>query len=141
MRIPSVSCLSFKQYLKFMLKKLNVEFLEAENGKNALELVRDKEVDMSLQDIVRGLGIRALQSSSFDLVITDILMPGKDGLTLIKQIRDLDLNVKIIAISGGGGSHNMGILDIAKTFGADMILKKPISTVDLIKIVNNILSE
>jgi len=87
------------------------------------------------------LGIQTFESSSFDLVITDILMPGKDGLTMIKQIRDLDLNVKIIAISGGGASHNMGILDIAKTFGADMILEKPISTVDLINIVNDIFRE
>ena len=85
-------------------------------------------------------GIQEFESTQFDLVITDILMPGEDGLIFIKQIRRYDPDVKIIAISGGGKSHNMGFLDIAKKFGADVTLQKPISVADLIKVVHDILN-
>jgi len=50
-----------RQYLKFMLKRLNVEFLEAENGEDALELVKDKDVDLLLLDIALGSGISGIQ--------------------------------------------------------------------------------
>ena len=50
-----------RQYLKFMLKRLNVEYLEAENGEDALELVRDKDIDVLLLDIALGFGISGIQ--------------------------------------------------------------------------------
>jgi len=78
---------------------------------------------------------------AFDLVITDILMPGEDGLTLILSLKAYKEDVKIIAISGGGRSKNQGLLEIARTLGATQILQKPITGDTLLNTVQQVLSE
>lgn len=50
-----------RQYLTFLLKKLNMVILAAENGENALELMKDKDVDIMLLDIALGPGINGIQ--------------------------------------------------------------------------------
>lgn len=78
------------------------------------------------------------ESEPFDLVITDILMPSENGLTLILQLKALDQNVKIIAISGGGQTKNLGFLEIARTLGATQILEKPITGDTLLDAVHQV---
>src|SRR5918999_5755240 len=60
-----------------------------------------------------------------DLVITDLFMPEKDGLTVIRELRAASPEVKIIAISGGGPAGEPGSLDNARTLGAVGALAKP----------------
>lgn len=43
-----------------------------------------------------------LANGGIDVLVTDLLMPEKDGLELIRAVRKLEIGVKIIAISGGG---------------------------------------
>lgn len=71
-------------------------------------------------------GIAALESASFDLVISDILMPQKEGIETIFEIRKRKLAKWIIAISGGGLAKNMKPLQLAKKAGADLTLAKPV---------------
>lgn len=66
-----------------------------------------------------------------DLVITDIIMPGKSGLEIIAEIRKTFPAVKIIAISGGGGSKAGDILAIARDLGSDKVISKPIDIKEL----------
>lgn len=80
------------------------------------------------------------QNSDYDLVITDILMPNEDGLSLIMQLKGYDKDVSIIAISGGGKRKNMGYLKLAKSFGAIKSLEKPISSIKLLETINEVLS-
>ena len=47
------------------------------------------------------VGLRKFQGGNVDLVITDILMPEKEGLQTIQELREADGNMRIIAISGG----------------------------------------
>lgn len=55
-------------------------------------------------------GIKAFQEKPLDLVITDIFMPEKEGLETIRELKRDFPDVKIIAISGGGGNTTPHIL-------------------------------
>jgi DNA-binding response OmpR family regulator len=61
----------------------------------------------------------------FDLVITDLVMPDKEGLEVIMELRRGDHNVRIIAMSGMGQGSGQEYLGIAQQLGATLILSKP----------------
>jgi len=67
----------------------------------------------------------------FDLVITDVLMPGRDGILFIADIRRRYLAVRIIAASGGGIVGPDAYLQTASSIGADAVLTKPFSLLQL----------
>lgn len=75
-----------------------------------------------------NVGLYFLESGmNADLVITDIIMPGKEGLETIIEIKARFPNIKLITISGGG-RHNVGnCLDYAKKLGSDAVLAKPLN--------------
>lgn len=60
-----------------------------------------------------------------DLIITNILMPGQEGIETIIQIRKSCPGIRIIAMSGGGRTKSGSFLELAKRLGADRSLEKP----------------
>jgi len=84
-------------------------------------------------------GMKMLEEHKPDAVITDILMPQKEGIETIREIRERAPGVKIIAISGGGMSHNLMFLDVARAFGADAALAKPFRPNELTTVVEQVL--
>ncbi len=62
---------------------------------------------------------------AFDLIITDIIMPRKEGIELIRAIREKSQTLPIIAISGGGRLIPDTYLSMAQNMGADYIFAKP----------------
>jgi CheY-like chemotaxis protein len=71
-------------------------------------------------------------SGSFDLVITDIIMPEMEGIETIMQLRKAGGSIPILAISGDGRRCEAGsYLDLAGKLGADAALNKPFSAVQL----------
>ena len=80
-------------------------------------------------------GVDTFQTAKFDLVVTDIIMPEKEGIEAIIEIRQHDPNIKIIAISGGGRTSNQIFLDVAKKFGAVDVLPKPFTPKQLVTMV------
>jgi DNA-binding NarL/FixJ family response regulator len=74
-----------------------------------------------------------------DLVITDIVMPHKDGISTIRDLRDKIPSLKIIAISGGGFNTPQYYLKIAKFCGADTIIRKPVDNDELLQAVQELL--
>ncbi len=68
---------------------------------------------------------RWLKAQTFDVVITDILMPGKEGIETIVDLRRHHASTKIIAISGGGKGGSDHYLRTAKDFGAHRTFAKP----------------
>ncbi len=82
-----------------------------------------------------------LERESVDLVITDILMPGESGLSLIQEIHGSNDKAKIICISGGGRAKGSGLLSIAQKFGASRVLSKPISGEILLDTVEQLMHE
>jgi two-component system, chemotaxis family, chemotaxis protein CheY len=85
-------------------------------------------------------GITAYEQYKPDLIITDIFMPVKGGLSLIRELRDQDAGVKIIAMSGGSMVMSGDFLKYARDFGVEAILHKPFSFEKLVKTVENLLT-
>ncbi len=82
--------------------------------------------------------MRLLRAHAPDLVITDILMPQKEGIETIREIRSVLPHTPIIAISGGtdGGAD---YLKMAQTFGASAVMAKPFDPLAMLKLVNRLL--
>ena len=75
-----------------------------------------------------------------DLLITDIVMPEKEGLELIFDLRRKNPKLKIIAISGGGRFQYEGYLNSAKHLGADMVFQKPLDLKEFMNSISKLLS-
>lgn len=60
-----------------------------------------------------------------DLVITDILMPNKEGIELISEVREIYPDLKIIAYTGGGSADPESYLEFASGVGANRVFLKP----------------
>ena len=76
------------------------------------------------------------QATPFDLLVTDIIMPEKEGVETIIELKKEFPDLKIIGISGGGRTRNMDFLQLAKQFGAEKILAKPFTEDELLENVN-----
>ncbi|MBE0529988.1 MAG: response regulator [Rhodospirillales bacterium] len=85
-------------------------------------------------------GISLQRSRPFDVVITDIIMPEKEGVQTIIELRQDFPTLPIIAISGGGRTRNLDFLRIAEQYGARKILPKPFSEEDLLNAVGGCLA-
>lgn len=75
-------------------------------------------------------GLALVERSSFDLVVVDIFMPGKDGLETICELRTMRPGVRILATTDGGSYRTipeMDYLEIARALGATGGFPKPFS--------------
>lgn len=74
-----------------------------------------------------------------DLMITDLIMPKKSGITLISEVKNRHPKMEIISISGGGRLDPMGYLDLSETFGAAISFEKPIDKSALLMAIDLLL--
>jgi len=96
-------------------------------------------------------GLNLVRDTGADLVITDIIMPGSDGVETAYDIRMEFPNTKIIVMSGGGNTGPMdyeptaiatnAYLASAEAVGADLTLTKPFNRKDLIKAVRELMEQ
>ncbi len=84
-------------------------------------------------------GIRVYRQKPADLVITDLIMPNKDGIGMIIDLKKEFPNVKIIAMSGGGLNKPEGYLKGAKKLGAACTLTKPIDRDEMLRAIKDVL--
>lgn len=84
-------------------------------------------------------GLRLFRENPTDLIITDLIMPEKEGIETISEVKGEFPDVKIIAISGGGRFGPAGYLDIAKAIGAEKTFTKPIELKELIHAVEELI--
>ncbi len=85
-------------------------------------------------------GVLRYREDPADLVITDILMPEKDGVELIMELQESFPEVKIIAMSGGGrGLDSQFNLRIARDFGAVQLMEKPFTRKQVLETVRRVL--
>lgn len=84
------------------------------------------------------IALQLAEQYEFDLVITDILMPGKEGIEIIIELRNRISDQKIIAMSGGGTRFNTNdCLAIARGVGVSVTLSKPFSAAEMLKAVES----
>ena len=85
------------------------------------------------------LGMEILESHSFDVVITDIFMPGQDGIVTLRQVRKRFPEVKVIVISGGDSTGLMDLRQDAELLGAVKSLQKPFNAREIMDVVRSVL--
>lgn len=85
-------------------------------------------------------GLALFESEYPEVVITDLIMPEKEGIETIREIRGMRPDAKIIAISGGGRLGNTDYLLMAAKFGAREIIAKPFEPSELIETVSRCLA-
>ena len=100
--------------LKKMIEKIGYEVELASNGREGMDIFRKNGVDM---------------------VITDIIMPDKEGLEIILEMKQAQPELKIIAISGGGRISPESYLECAMHFGASRVFQKPFKQKELVSAV------
>ncbi len=86
-----------------------------------------------------GSAIELVRQEPFDLILTDIVMPEREGLELIRDIRRLNLRIPIIAISGGGRNRPDDYLKLARALGADATIAKPFTSAQLSQEIEKVL--
>lgn len=83
-------------------------------------------------------GLRFYHDHPIDLVITDLLMPERDGLEVLRKLRRLNASLPIIMMSGGG-SCGFNFRVEAVEFGATRAISKPFRLHELVGMVHDLL--
>ncbi len=103
-----------------------------------------KFVEIAGHDVVAAEdgvdGMKCFKSDTYDAVITDIIMPHKEGLETIVELKQHNPDIPIIVISGGGRVEPDDYLKLAKIRGASVILKKPVEGSTLVRILEELLA-
>ncbi|MBM3163713.1 MAG: response regulator [Chlorobi bacterium] len=94
----------------------------------------------SVEEACNGIeGIKQLnRNGPFEMVVTDMLMPEKEGVETIRDIRKISPSTKIIAISGGGICMPENYLNLAMIMGADASISKPFGRKELLDAISNL---
>jgi DNA-binding response OmpR family regulator len=85
-------------------------------------------------------GISRFGETHPDLVMVDILMPGKEGIATILELREANPDARILAMTGGGNFAAADVLRIAELLGPDNSLKKPFEPAVLLDTVKRCLA-
>ena len=89
---------------------------------------------------VNGIeGLEKARARPFDLIITDLIMPEKEGIETIQELRKTHPELKIIAMSGGGRVGANDYLPLAKLLGASLTLRKPFDRGQLAAAIKEVL--
>ena len=107
-----------RSLLRNLLERDGYDVMEAENGK---------------------IGLKLLRENGADLVITDLIMPEKEGIETIRELRRDFSDVKIIAISGGGTIGPETYLQMAKSMGAHRVFGKPFNLQEMSEAIRELI--
>jgi CheY-like chemotaxis protein len=84
--------------------------------------------------------LKLLTVGTFDLVITDIIMPEQDGLWVVNELHRLEKKTRIIIMTGGSQRiDRQYLLDLAKVLPVQKVLSKPISYEQMRTAVDSVL--
>ncbi len=86
------------------------------------------------------LGIKAFRADPADIVVTDVIMPEKEGIETIIDLKKDYPDIKIIAMSGGA-PHSATYLKMCAQLGAESTLSKPFSLATLNRTIKEALGD
>ena len=109
-----------RKMLRLTLAADGFDVIEAQDGKVAMRLFRQDPAD---------------------LVITDLIMPEKEGIETIIELKRDYPGIKIIAISGGGRIDPKDYLYLAEKLGAQITLEKPFTRKEVLEAVHELIPE
>lgn len=109
---------SAREILRKILELEGYEIVEATNG-------------------LEGLGV--FRTQACDLVVTDMVMPVKDGLKTILELREMVADLPVIAISGGGTIAKERYLAVAGYIEGVVGIAKPFTRQEIVESVNRLL--
>ncbi len=109
-----------REMLKLTLERQGHQVVEAQDGIQAVALYKPENID---------------------LVVTDIVMPEKEGIETIMDLRSKDPQVRIIAISGGGRISPEDYLQWARRFGVKHTFTKPVDRQELLAAIDDLLNQ
>lgn len=112
--------IQMRQLLTQMLQRAGYEVVEASNGREGIKLYRDDPTD---------------------LIITDIIMPEKEGIETIIELKGGFPDVRIIAISGGGRIDSKDYLEMAEGWGVECTFSKPFDRKELLAAIDQMLGK
>lgn len=119
------------------------KILVVDDEKNIRNLLRDtlKKEEHEIFEACTGQeAMDILDGNAIEVMITDLVMPGKTGLDLIMESKEKNPDLNIIAISGGGGINGrFDYLPIAQLIGANNIIRKPFAVADIKRTVLELL--
>jgi CheY-like chemotaxis protein len=122
--------------------KSNDPILVIEDEEDIRQLICDILEDDGYTTVQASNGNEGLQllrkTPEFQIVITDLLMPEKEGIETIGELRKDFPWIKIVAISGGGIFIPENYLNRAKAMGADATLCKPFGSGELLSIIEDL---
>lgn len=84
-------------------------------------------------------GLELFHAGSFDLVLTDLVMPGKEGVETIIELHREKPGLKIIAMSGGMPRSEF-YLNLAAHLGAQRTIAKPFTPTELVAVIDEVLA-
>lgn len=108
----------FREMFAELLKREDYIVIETNDGRDAMSLYNEHQPD---------------------LVITDIIMPDKEGIETILDLKKSHPNIKIIAISGGGRTNAMDNLRSARLLGAKLTFEKPFDNKEILKSISEVI--
>jgi DNA-binding response OmpR family regulator len=127
-----------------MADQLSSDTTRAAKDATVCVIEDDAEVRTTLAEMLRGagfnvvtaadgeLGIEAIETSGARLAISDIVMPNREGIETIREIKQRFPAVRVIAMSGGGSrSDSVDFLELAMAMGADEVMAKPFRKAEL----------
>lgn len=107
-----------RDMLTQVLQRASHEVISATNGEEASNLLKKEKPD---------------------IMVTDIIMPKKSGITLISEVKNRHPTMEVIAISGGGRLDPIGYLDLSESLGASVSFEKPIDNNALLMAIDLLL--
>ncbi len=117
--------------------------LIVDDERDILEVLKDILEDAGHDVTIAENGQKALELASkekFDIILTDIIMPEKEGISMILELKAKNDELSIIAMSGGGYAGPAFYLETAEGFGADRTLVKPITRAELLEAIDSLLN-
>ena len=103
--------------------------------RRALENERHEVLDASDGE----LGMQLLERETVDIVITDIFMPGQDGIVTLREIRKKFPSLNVIVMSGGDSTGMLDLRKDAELLGAVKSLQKPFTAREIVDVVRSVL--